>query len=87
MLLTANFQPMENRRNFNEIQKRVNLYLDRELSIDAEKKFLRQVEADIDIRQMLEAERGFRELLRKKVQRAQVSHKFIDIIKKNIKKP
>ena len=90
MLLTANFRPMENRRNFNEIQKRVNLYLDKELSKDAEKELLHQMETDTNIREILEAEQGFRELLRKKVKKSykkNITPSFIDTIKNNIKIP
>ncbi len=77
---------MENRQNFNNIQQRVNLYLDQELSSDAEKELLHEAESDKKVKEILEAERGFREMLRIKVQRSHVSPDFIKSIKKSIRK-
>ena len=77
---------MENRQNFNEIRQRVNLYLDHQLSSADEKVLLHEASLDKQVQQILDNERGFRELLRTKVHRPQVSPDFINSIKKRIKK-
>lgn len=76
---------MENGRNLNEIQERVNLYLDNELSKDAEKELLVEANSDQGVQNVLDSERHFREMLRTNVQRGQVSPDLIQSIRSKIK--
>jgi len=71
--------------NYQEVFAKVNLYLDNELTPDAERELLGQIKSNPALNDMLGKEKSFREFIKSKVQRRKVSPALIASIKDKIK--
>lgn len=76
---------MSDRQNFNEINERVNLYLDHALDRNQEDEFIHQAHTDQDVSSILDTERSFRELIRNNISRQPVSPNLIQSIRSRIR--
>ena len=76
---------MENSNNYNEIQKNINLYLDRAMNDEDQKIMLDQMKRNPDFPQMINKERNFRTFLKNNVKRYSVSTDLIQSIINQIK--
>lgn len=76
---------MENSNNFNDIQKSINLYLDRALNEDDQQRMLEELRKNPDFPQMINKERNFRTFLKNNVKRQSVSTDLIQTIINQIK--
>jgi hypothetical protein len=76
---------MENSNNFNEIQKSINLYLDRALNEDDQQRMMEELKKNPDYPQMINKERNFRTFLKNNVKRHSVSTDLIQSIINQIK--
>ena len=75
---------MGNQTNFQELVKKVNMYLDNELSKDAERDLLREIKTNPAYLEVLSKEQSFREFIKSKVHRRKVSPALIQSIKSKI---
>lgn len=78
---------MKNQKNFQELFKRVNMYLDGELSKEDETKLLREIQTNPQYMAVLSKERSFRDFIKSKLQRRKVSPTLISNIKNKISIP
>lgn len=76
---------MENTNKFNEIRKNINLYLDKALNEEDQRKMMDEVNSNPDYSQMINEEKNFRNFLKNKVHRPQVSTELIQSIIKRVK--
>lgn len=75
---------MGNQTNFQELVKKVNMYLDNELSKDAERDLLREIKTNPAYLEVLSKEQSFRDFIKSKVHRRKVSPALIQSIKNKI---
>jgi len=75
---------MGNQTNFQELVKKVNMYLDNELSKEAERDLLREIKTNPAYLEVLSKEQSFREFIKSKVHRRKVSPALIQSIKNKI---
>ncbi len=85
IISTKNFQTMGNLQNHLTLVDKVNLYLDNELSKEAERELLIELKQNPIYRDVLSKEKSFREFLRSRIQRRKVSPALIQSIKDKIK--
>lgn len=78
---------MTNQKNLQELFKRVNMYLDGELSQEEETKLLREIQSNPRYMAVLSKERSFRDFIKSKLQRRTVSPALINNIKNKISIP
>lgn len=76
---------MERSNKINEIQEKINLYLDQALNDEDQKKMMDQVNSDPSVPQMINKERNFRTFLKNKVKRQNVSGDLIQSIINRVK--
>ena len=76
---------MKHSNKINEIQKKINLYLDQALNDEDQLKMMEQVNANPDYPHMINQERNFRTFLKNKVQRSHVSSELIQTIINKVK--
>ena len=76
---------MGNHQNYQELVKKVNMYLDNELTKEAERDLLHEIQQNAVYLELLSKEQNFREFIRSKVQRRKVSPALINSIKEKIR--
>lgn len=76
---------MGNQNNYQELVTKVNMYLDNELSKDAERELLREIKQNPVYLEVLSKEQSFREFIKSKVHRRKVSPALIQSIKDKIR--
>ena len=76
---------MGNQTNYQELVKKVNMYLDNELSKEAERDLLREIKSNPAYLEVLSKEQSFREFIKSKVHRRKVSPALIQSIKDKIR--
>lgn len=76
---------MGNQQNHQELVKKVNMYLDNELSKKAEIELLSEIKQNPLYQDILSKEKSFREFIRNKVQRRTPSPALIQSIKDKIR--
>ncbi len=72
-------------KNHQELIRKVNMYLDNELSKDAERELLREIKLNPVYLEVLSKEQSFREFIKSKVHRRKVSPALIQSIKDKIR--
>ena len=76
---------MGNQNIHQELVTKVNMYLDNELSKDAERELLREIKQNPAYLEVLSKEQSFREFIKSKVHRRKVSPALIQSIKDKIR--
>ena len=76
---------MGNQKNHHELVQKVNMYLDNELSKEAERDLLREIKQNPMYFEILNKEKSFREFIKSKVNRKKVSPSLIQSIKDKIR--
>lgn len=76
---------MGNQQNYQELVKKVNMYLDNELNKESEMELLSEIKQNPLYRDVLSKERSFREFIKSKVHRRSVSPALIQSIKDKIR--
>jgi len=76
---------MGNPQNYQELVQKVTMYLDNELTQDAERELLKEIKANPAYYEVLSKERSFREFIKSRVHRRKVSPALIQSIKEKIK--
>ncbi len=76
---------MGNLTNYQELVKKVNMYLDNELTKEAERDLLREIKQNPAYLEVLSKEKSFREFIKSKVHRRKVSPALIQSIKDKIR--
>jgi len=76
---------MGNPKNHQALIDRVNMYLDNELTKEAERELLRELKMNPMYRDVLSKEKSFREFIKSKVERRKVSPSLIQSIKDKIR--
>lgn len=76
---------MGNPKNHQALVDRVNMYLDNELSKEAERELLRELKMNPMYREVLSKEKSFRDFIKSKVERRKVSPSLIQSIKDKIR--
>ncbi|HKK73617.1 MAG TPA: hypothetical protein VJ953_00985 [Saprospiraceae bacterium] len=72
-------------QNYQELVKRVTMYLDNELNAQDERELLRQIQSNPAYFKILDQEKSFREFIKTKIQRRTPSPALIQSIKEKIK--
>jgi len=78
---------MSNQQNYQELVKKVTMYLDNELTKEAERDLLKEIKQNPAYFELLNKEKSFREFIKSRVQRRTVSPALIQSIKEKIKDP
>ncbi len=76
---------MGNQQNYQELVRKVNMYLDNELSKEAEMDLLSEIKLNPLYRDVLSKEKTFRDFIKSKVHRRTVSPALIQSIKDKIR--
>ena len=76
---------MRNQSNYQDFVEKVNMYLDNELSKEAELELLKEIKSNPHYHEVLSQEQSFRNFIKNKVQRRTVSPDLIQTIKSKIK--
>ena len=76
---------MGNQNNYQALVTKVNMYLDNELSKDAERALLQEIKLNPVYLEVLSKEQSFREFIKSKVHRRKVSPALIQSIKDKIR--
>lgn len=76
---------MSNHQNYQELVRKVTMYLDNELSETDARALLRDIEQNPSYYQVLSQEKSFREFLRSKIHRRKPSPALIQSIKEKIR--
>ena len=76
---------MGNQQNYQELVKKVNMYLDNELSKESEMELLSEIKQNPLYRDVLSKEKTFRDFIKSKVHRRTVSPALIQSIKDKIR--
>ncbi len=76
---------MGSQQNYQELFKKVTMYLDNELSNEAERELLKELKTNPAFFEILSKERSCREFLRSRVHRRKVSPSVIQSIKEKIR--
>ena len=76
---------MGNQQNLQQLAKKVNMYLDNELSKEAERELLREIKQNPVYLEVLSKEKSFREFIKSRVHRRKVSPALIQSIKNKIR--
>ena len=70
--------------NYRQLMKKVNMYLDNELSKEEERALLQEIKQNPTYYKLLHKEKSFKEFLKSRLQRRQVSPTLIQSIKNKI---
>jgi hypothetical protein len=76
---------MVNSQNYQDLIKKVTMYLDNELNKEAERDLLREIQQNPAYFELLKNEQSFREFIKSKVYRRKVSPALIQSIKEKIR--
>jgi len=76
---------MQNQKNYKALMAKVNMYLDNELSKTEERALLQELKQNPVYFELLNKEKSFREFLKSRLHRRQVSPSLIQSIKDKIK--
>ena len=76
---------MGNPQNYQALVDRVNMYLDNELSKEAERELLKELKLNPIYREVLSKEKSFRDFIKSRVERRKVSPALIQSIKDKIR--
>ena len=76
---------MGNQQNYQDLVRKVNMYLDNELNKEAEMALLQEIKGNPLYLEVLSKERSFREFIKSKVHRRKVSPALIQSIKDKIR--
>lgn len=76
---------MGNLQNHQDLVKKVNMYLDNELSREAERNLLREIKQNPAYLELLSKEKSFRDFIKSRVHRRKVSPTLIQSIKEKIR--
>jgi hypothetical protein len=76
---------MGNPQNYQALVDRVNMYLDNELSKEAERELLKELKMNPIYREVLCKEQSFRDFIKSKVERRKISPSLIQSIKDKIR--
>lgn len=75
---------MANTRNYQDLVKKVTMYLDNELPRNEERQLLKEIQSDPNYMELLKREKSFKDFIKRKVQRRQVSPALVQSIKDRI---
>ena len=75
---------MGNSRNYQALVNKVTMYLDNELPREEERKLLKEIQSDPNYMELLKREKSFKDFIKRKVQRRQVSPALVQSIKTRI---
>lgn len=75
---------MTTQKDHQELVRKVNMYLDNELTPEAERNLLREIQGNPAYMQILSKEKSFREFIKSRVQRKKISPVLIQSIKDKI---
>lgn len=75
---------MSKHQNYQDLVRKVTMYLDNELSQDAERELLRDIKSNPEYVNVLSKERSFREFIKSRVHKRKVSPSLITSIKEKI---
>ena len=78
---------MGNQLNYQDLVQKVTMYLDNELTKEAEMELLREIKTNPAYKELLSKEKSFREFLKSKIHRRTVSPTLIQSIKDKIRVP
>lgn len=78
---------MGNTNNHQQLVQKVTMYLDNELTKEAEMELLKEIRRNPAYKEVLSKEQSFREFLKKKIHRRKVSPALIQSIKDKIQIP
>lgn len=76
---------MGNPQNYQELFRKVNMYLDNELDKEAEMALLREIKQNPAFYEILSKEKSFREFIKSRVHRRKVSPALVQSIKNKIR--
>lgn len=76
---------MRNQQNYSDLIQRVTMYLDNELSREAERELLKEIKSNPAYIEVLSKERSFRDFIKSRVHRRKVSPVLIQSIKDKIR--
>lgn len=76
---------MGNQQNYQALVEKVNMYLDNELTQEAERELLKELKQNPMYHEVLSKEQSFREFIKSRVQRRKVSPSLIQSIKEKIR--
>ncbi len=76
---------MGNPQNYQDLLKKVSMYLDNELTNEAERELLTEIKQNPNYFEMLNKEKSFRDFIKSRVQRKPVSPSLIQSIKEKIR--
>lgn len=78
---------MGNTTNYQQLVQKVTMYLDNELTKEAEMELLKEIRRNPAYKEVLSKEQSFREFLKSKIHRRKVSPSLIQSIKDKIRVP
>ena len=78
---------MGNTNNYQQLVQKVTMYLDNELTKEAEIELLKEIRKNPAYKELLSQEQSFREFLKSKIHRRKVSPSLIQSIKDKIRVP
>lgn len=76
---------MRNTPDQTDLYRRMNMFLDNELSMEDERKLLEEIQSNPAFYELLNQERSFREFIKSRIQRRKVSPNLIESIKEKIR--
>ena len=76
---------MRNQQSYRDLVAKVTMYLDNELTKDAERELLREIKSNPAYLEVLSKERSFRDFIKSRVHRRKVSPALIQSIKQKIR--
>jgi hypothetical protein len=71
--------------NYQELVKKVSMYLDNELNHEAERELLKEIQSNPAYYELLDKEKSFKEFIKSKIHRRRVSPTLIQSIKEKIR--
>ncbi len=78
---------MDNTTNYQQLVQKVTMYLDNELTKEAEIELLKEIRKNPSFKELLNQEQSFRDFLKSKFHRRKVSPALIQSIKDKIRVP
>lgn len=78
---------MDNTTNYQQLVQKVTMYLDNELTKEAEIELLKEIRKNPSFKELLNQEQSFRDFLKSKIHRRKVSPTLIQSIKDKIRVP
>jgi len=78
---------MDNTTNYQQLVQKVTMYLDNELTKEAEIELLKEIRKNPSFKELLNQEQSFRDFLRSKINRRKASPSLIQSIKDKIRVP